>query len=112
MTEPVLVDISGAVATLTINRPERMNAMDSAAHLALSQALDALADDDSVRVIVLTGAGGRAFSAGRDLKELSADLSDDQRREIDARWARVERLTDRFDYPKPIIAKVQGTALG
>lgn len=112
MTEAIIVSQSGAVATLTINRPERMNAMDSVAHLALSQALDALAEDDSVRVIVLTGAGDRAFSAGRDLKELSADLSEERRQEIDARWAQLQRLTDRFDYPKPIIAKVRGLALG
>ena len=109
---PVIVDIAGAVATVTINRPERLNAMDSHAHLALSDALDRLAADDDIRVVVLTGAGDRAFSAGRDLKELGADVSDDERRETEDRWRRIRRLTDRFDYPKPIIARVQGLALG
>ena len=109
MSEPVLLDIAGAVATLTINRPERMNAMDSHAHLALSDALDQVAADEAVRVVVLTGAGERAFSAGRDLKELAADADD---AEVAARWARVTRLTDRFDYPKPIVARVNGLALG
>ena len=108
MTEPVLLEVAGPVATLTINRPERMNAMDSAAHLALSEALDQLADDASVRVIVLTGAGDRAFSAGRDLKELAG--GDDP--VIAERWTRIRRLTDRLDYPKPIIARVRGLALG
>jgi len=112
MTEPVLLDISGPVARLTINRPERMNAMDSAAHLALSEALDHLAGDEAVRVIILTGAGERAFSAGRDLKELAADLTGEERAVIDDRWARTTRLTDRFDYPKPIIAAVRGVAFG
>ena len=109
MSEPILLDIAGAVATLTINRPERMNAMDSHAHLALSEALDQVAADEAVRVVVLTGAGERAFSAGRDLKELAADVDD---AEVAARWARVTRLTDRFSYPKPIVARVSGVAFG
>ncbi len=108
MTGPVLLEVGGPVATLTINRPERMNAMDSAAHLALSEALDELAADAAVRVIVLSGAGVRAFSAGRDLKELAG--GDDP--VVAARWTRIRRLTDRLDYPKPIIARVQGLALG
>lgn len=108
MGEPVLLDVAGAVATLTINRPERMNAMDSHAHLALSDALDRVAADEAVRVVVLTGAGDRAFSAGRDLKE----LAEGDTPEIAARWARITRLTDRFDYPKPVIARVNGLALG
>jgi enoyl-CoA hydratase/carnithine racemase len=110
--EPVLLEIDGAVATLTINRPERMNAMDSAAHLALSEALDRLAEDAAVRVIVLTGAGDRAFSAGRDLKELAGQADGPGEAEIAERWTRIRRLTDRFDFPKPIIARVRGLALG
>ena len=108
MSGSVLLDIVGPVATLTINRPERMNAMDSHAHLALSEALDSAAASEAVRVVVLTGAGDRAFSAGRDLKELAG--GDDP--EVAARWAKVTRLTDRFDYSKPIIARVSGMALG
>lgn len=112
MADPILSQIDGPVARLTINRPERMNAMDSSAHLAFSEALDLLAADDSVRVIIVTGAGERAFSAGRDLKELAADVSDEERRIIADRWARTTRLTDRFEYPKPVIAAVRGVAFG
>ena len=108
MDGPVLLEIAGAVATLTINRPERMNAMDSRAHLALSEALDEVAADEAVRVVVLTGAGDRAFSAGRDLKELAGGHDP----EVAARWARVTRLTDRFAFPKPLVARVNGLALG
>ena len=108
MGESVLLHVAGAVATLTIDRPARMNAMDSHAHLALSEALDRLAADKAVRVVVLTGAGDRAFSAGRDLKELAEGDDSD----VAARWAKVTRLTDRFDYPKPIVARVNGVALG
>lgn len=109
MADPILVETADGVARLTINRPERMNAMDSHAHLALSEALDRVAEDEAVRVVVLTGAGERAFSAGRDLKELAGAEGDEA---IAARWRRVTRLTDRFDYPKPIIARVSGLALG
>ena len=108
MEPPLLVDIADGVARLTINRPDRLNAMDSHAHLALSRALDACAVDPAVRVIVLTGAGARAFSVGRDLHEM-ADADDPA---IADRWQHVTRLTDRFDYPKPIIARVRGHALG
>jgi enoyl-CoA hydratase/carnithine racemase len=108
MDAPLHISVSDGVGRLTINRPERLNAMDSHAHLALSEALDAYAADDSVRVLVLTGAGTRAFSVGRDLRELAG--TDDP--ETAARWKKVTRLTDRFDYPKPIIARIRGYALG
>jgi enoyl-CoA hydratase len=61
------------VAVVTLNRPEAMNALSKALRAALSQAIVELDDDPDVKVIVLTGAGERAFTAGLDLKELSTD---------------------------------------
>jgi enoyl-CoA hydratase len=61
------------VAVVTLNRPEAMNALSKALRAALSQAIVELDDDPEVKVIVLTGAGERAFTAGLDLKELSTD---------------------------------------
>ena len=112
--EPVLMTVQGHVATLTVNRPEVYNAMDSHAHLALSQALDRAQQDDNIRVVVLTGAGQKAFSAGRDLKEVAAEreMSDAEKQVLADRWAKVRRLTDRHDFFKPIIARVNGLALG
>jgi enoyl-CoA hydratase len=69
----VLVSRDDAVATVTLNRPEAMNALSRALRIELAAAMRALATDDSVRAIVLTGAGTRAFTAGLDLKELGAD---------------------------------------
>jgi enoyl-CoA hydratase/carnithine racemase len=114
MSAPVLLTLDGHVATLTINRPEALNAMDSHAHLALSRLLDEVARNDEVRVVVLTGVGERAFSAGRDLKEVAAeaDMGADQRAALAARWSEVRRLTDRHDFHKPLIARVNGLALG
>ena len=109
MADSLLWEMANGIAKRTIDRAERLNAMDSHAHMAWSQALDAIATDDAVRAVVLTGAGDRAFSAGRDLKELT---SGGDAAEVAARWRRIERLTDRLDYPKPLIARVQGLALG
>lgn len=70
--EPVLVAIDGAVATVTLNRPHAMNALSKALRSALYRTVVALDADDAVRVVILTGAGERAFTAGLDLKELGA----------------------------------------
>lgn len=66
----VTVSRDDAVAIVTLNRPEAMNALSAALRVELADALAALDGDDSVRAIVLTGAGERAFTAGLDLKEL------------------------------------------
>lgn len=70
--EPVLlVDVSGGIATLTLNRPAAMNALSRELRGELVRAIDAMATEPTVRVMILTGAG-RAFSAGLDLKELGS----------------------------------------
>lgn len=71
--EFVKVEREGAVAIVTLNRPEAMNALSSALRAELAEAMVALDADDAVRAVVLTGAGERAFTAGLDLKELGAD---------------------------------------
>jgi enoyl-CoA hydratase/carnithine racemase len=111
---PVLFEQTGPVARLTLNRPNVLNAMDTDAHEALSACLDRCEQDDDIRIIVLTGAGERAFSVGRDLKAMAAEdrLSGAARAELDARWARIRRLTDRHDFYKPLIARINGMALG
>jgi 2-(1,2-epoxy-1,2-dihydrophenyl)acetyl-CoA isomerase len=69
MTErPLLVTVAEGVATLTLNRPERLNALTAALHEELAAALWRLGDDDSVRALMITGAG-RGFCAGQDLSE-------------------------------------------
>lgn len=68
----VLTEISHGVAVVTLNRPEAMNALSSALRAELAETMLAVAHDDGVRAVVLTGAGTRAFTAGLDLKELGA----------------------------------------
>lgn len=72
MTDLILVDITDGVATVTLNRPDAMNALSKALRARLAEVMTALDADDAVRAVVLTGAGTRAFTAGLDLKELGS----------------------------------------
>ncbi|MGF1599084.1 MAG: enoyl-CoA hydratase-related protein [Acidimicrobiales bacterium] len=107
-------DLADHVARITIDRPERMNSFDDETHVAFSQAIDRVQDDDDVWVAVITGAGERAFCAGRDLKWTAAmnAASPEERAASAARMASATRLQDRFDVVKPLIARINGFALG
>jgi enoyl-CoA hydratase len=104
------VDPESAVALLTINRSDKLNALDAALLGELSSALDEIAADERVRAVVVTGAGNRAFVAGADIGEIAAlEGADDG--EAFARsgqevFAKLERL------PKPVIMAINGYALG
>src|SRR5687768_1024585 len=84
MYERILVDFNDGVATITLNRPEKLNAFDGRMTAELGHAFNSLDDDDETRAIVVTGAG-RAFSAGADLSRSGANTfgagNRDQRRE-------------------------------
>ena len=106
---PLLVADDGAVRTLTIHRPERLNALDSATIHALHMAFEAAAADPAVRVVVLTGSGPKAFVAGADIAEMSA-LSAVEARDFSLRGQRMMRFVEKM--PKPVIAMVNGVAAG
>src|SRR5688500_4610090 len=74
-TAAVLVQREGAVGIITINRPEKRNAINNAVSLGLADAFDELEADDGIKAIVLTGAGDIAFSAGADMSERVADMN-------------------------------------
>ena len=76
MSSEVRYEREGAAAVLTIDRPQRRNAVDAATATALRQGLVEFEADDSARVLVLTGAGGEAFCAGADLKAIDLDVND------------------------------------
>lgn len=110
MTEPVLLSRDDAgIRVLTINRPEKLNALDSATIASLQDAFDAAALDPGVRCIVLTGAGPKAFVAGADIAQM-AELSAVQAQAFSARGQRLMRDIERF--AKPVVAMVNGFALG
>ena len=98
-----------AVATITVSRPKVLNALNAATIQELDDCLLGLRDDASVRAIVLTGVGDRAFIAGADISELS-QLTPTAAREMARRG---QALCDRFERAtKPVIAAVNGYALG
>ena len=101
--------IDGAVATLTINRPKVLNALDAATLGELGEAMRGLQADDSVRVVILTGSGDRAFVAGADINEL-ATLAPDAAKAHAELGQGVFDLIERLG--KPVIAAVNGFALG
>ena len=103
MADELVRERRGHVEILTINRPEARNAMNRAAALALSDALDACESDEDVWVVVLTGAGDKAFSAGMDLKAFATG-------EFPITEKGFGGITKRV-FPKPLIAAVNGSAL-
>ena len=124
MSDTVLVERDGGVAVVTLNRPERLNAIDSELMQHLPGVLRQLADDHSVGCVVLTGAG-RGFCAGGDLKSRQAELdaqallSEEERlllqmpHVLDAQLkTRVEASRLLHDMPKPTIAMVNGPCAG
>jgi enoyl-CoA hydratase/carnithine racemase len=105
----VRVEQRGAVRILTFDRPEKLNALSTAMLHELEAALDEARDDATTRVVILTGAGGRAFVAGADIGEY-AEQTDEA---FDAFQRRCRRIFDAIDgFPKPVIAAVNGYALG
>jgi E-phenylitaconyl-CoA hydratase len=102
-------DLSNQIATITINRPERMNAMDTEHYDALSAAWIRVRDDPDIRVAIVTGAGEKSFSAGADLKSFVgsppslADLLASQKNQL---------LNRGLEVWKPVVAAVNGYCLG
>jgi len=96
----------GPVLTITINRPQVLNALNPAAHFEMAQAFDLYAADPDLHVAIVTGSGDRAFCVGTDLKELSR--TGEHRKPASGFGG----ITTRFDLFKPVIAAVNGLCLG
>jgi enoyl-CoA hydratase len=105
----LLVDRDGAVATVTINRPDKRNALNSETMDELRRAILALKHDDGVRAIILTGAGDKAFIAGADINELAVQTPVGGR-EHAHRGQHVLDLLETMG--KPVVAAINGVALG
>jgi enoyl-CoA hydratase len=107
--EHLLVAIDGAVATVTVNRPKVLNALNAATLTELGEAFRALQADASVRVVILTGAGEKAFVAGADINEL-ATLTPDAGKAHAGLGQGVFDVIEQLG--KPVIAAINGFALG
>lgn len=111
--ELVLHTIEGGIAHLTLNRPEKLNALSYALIDRLLYLLDAAETDPSVRAIILTGAGERAFSAGGDIPEFAASVGRGATQAVCDFVRRGQTLTARLEaFPKPVIVAVNGLAYG
>ncbi len=107
----VLIDTEGSIRLLTLNRPEKLNAINDALSHALKSAIKEAASDDNVSVVLLTGAG-RAFSAGADLKEAASNGRRPQREALNSAINSTSVYNALIACDKPVIAAVNGYALG
>jgi enoyl-CoA hydratase/carnithine racemase len=103
------VDDQNRVRTLTLNRPDVLNAFNEALYEATAEALRMAAEDPDIAVVLLTGAG-RAFSAGNDLREMQARITDPEMASQGSHFTTMIEVLTRF--PKPLICAVNGVGVG
>ncbi|RZA34649.1 MAG: enoyl-CoA hydratase [Lysobacteraceae bacterium] len=106
---PVTVSDQAGIRRITVNRPDKLNALNAATLDALLDAFKEASEDAATRVVVLTGAGPKAFVAGADIAEM-ANLRATEGRDFSLRGQRLMRRIETL--PKPVIAMVNGFALG
>ncbi|MBI5258275.1 MAG: crotonase/enoyl-CoA hydratase family protein [Burkholderiales bacterium] len=113
MPELVTLDREGPHAVLTLNRPDKLNALSYALIDELMARLDSIEADDTLRAVVLTGAGQRAFSAGADIAGFAPDLAASPEQALRRFVQRGQAMTRRIEaFGKPVIAAVNGLAFG
>jgi enoyl-CoA hydratase len=106
----ITIEREGAIAIVTVNRPQALNALNQATLAELAVAIDEVAADDALRALIITGAGGRAFVAGADITELrQVESSTAAGRFSERAHAVLQKLVE---LPKPVIAAINGFALG
>ncbi|MFI1562466.1 enoyl-CoA hydratase/isomerase family protein [Streptomyces sp. NPDC020490] len=117
MADTVLYEVGDGLATITLNRPEAMNALNIATKVALRDAVQSAAEDDAVRAVLLTAAGDRAFCVGQDLKEHIGLLAQDRETGTSHTMSTVREhynpiMRALTEMPKPVVAGVNGVAAG
>src|SRR4030095_12701937 len=109
MCATLLFEIRDRIAFVTVNRPDKLNALNDEVVTELGQAIRRLESDPTVQAVILTGAGTKAFVAGADITEL-ARCDVDRARELSRKGSAIFRQLERLT--KPVIAAVNGFALG
>ncbi|MEU9312357.1 enoyl-CoA hydratase-related protein [Streptomyces sp. NPDC048256] len=113
MADTVLYEVSDGLATITLNRPEAMNALNVATKVALRDAVQSAAADDAVRAVLLTAAGERAFCVGQDLKEHIGLLAEGSKQVMSTVAEHYNPIVQALtEAPKPVVAAVNGVAAG
>ncbi len=108
MYENVILERKDRVAVLTVNRPDKLNALNAPTRADIGAALDELRTDESIRVVVITGAGEKAFIAGADIAEFAGRTAHQQR----AVMQQMRVFSQMEEFPKPVIAAINGFCLG
>ena len=113
MSEPILLEFNDGIALVTLNRPDKLNALNYELIVRLMSELDAIETDAAVRAVILTGAGERAFSAGADIHEFAGSVRRGRDTAIRDFVRRGQAMTARLEaFRKPVIAAVNGLAFG
>jgi enoyl-CoA hydratase len=113
MSEIILCEVSEGIATLTLNRPEKLNAINYAMADRMIQLLDDLETEEEIGAVILTGAGTRAFSAGGDIAEFAGSVRQGALTAVRDFVRRGQAMTARLEsFTKPVIACVNGLAFG
>lgn len=107
--ENLLYETDSGIARITVNRPDKLNALNNRTVIELSEAFDEVADDDEIRVVILTGSGDKAFVAGADISEIST-LSPMMALEFSRGGQLLMQQIETLG--KPVIAAINGYALG
>ncbi|WP_420405446.1 enoyl-CoA hydratase [Nisaea sp.] len=111
MTDKIITSQDGAIARIIFNQPEKRNAVSLEMWEAVEAALDRFSEDDSVRILILSGAGGKAFVSGADISKFESErASADGVAKYNAQTARVYNKVEGF--PKPVIAQIDGFCVG
>ena len=110
-TDKIIAERANGVGYLRLNQPEKHNAISYAMWVAIAEVMGSFREDDGVRVVVMSGEGGRAFSAGADISEFSENRSTEEQIEVyeAAGRAAYEAITH---FPKPVIARIEGYCVG
>ncbi len=113
MPDSILLEINDGIALVTLNRPDKLNALNYELIDRLMATLHAIETDDGVRAVILTGAGERAFSAGADIHEFAGSVRRGRDTAIRDFVRRGQAMTARLEaFTKPVIAAVNGLAFG
>lgn len=109
MYETLATDLDNGIFTITINRPDKLNALNKIVFEELDKVMDTVYSDDSIKGVIITGSGPKAFVAGADISEFMG-ISDNDSEFLSANGQRIFFKIE--DSPKPVIAAVNGFALG
>jgi enoyl-CoA hydratase/carnithine racemase len=112
MSDVIICEKSGFIATVTLNRPEKRNSLNPEMLLKMAGLFRDLSQTDDIRTVVIKGAGDKAFSAGYDLTEIPTDVPPDLLQELKGKNPLEIGLDAVENYPYPVIAMIDGFALG